>query len=188
MPSLSDEQLLALIQNRSTSAFESLYRRYKDRIHAFAYRLVKDRTIAEDIVQDTFLKTYQSALDILSPTSFRAWIFSVARNEAYKHMQKEHVKREFDEDSGEFLNLQTPLENVMEKEKKEILQLLLDSLLPKYREVLILCEYEGMSYAEIAVVTGDTESSVKSRVFKARRALIKHYTQQYCIRGESNEL
>ena len=68
---------------------------------------------------------------------------------------------------------ETPLEIVIGEERTKLVQRVLGKLKPEYREVLLLREYEQLSYAEIAEVTGDTESSVKSRLFKARRALAR---------------
>jgi RNA polymerase sigma-70 factor (ECF subfamily) len=75
----------------------------------------------------------------------------------------------------------TPHEQFVAKETTEIVRLLLHELKQEYREVLVLREYEQMTYAEIADVTETTESSVKSRIFKARKALaarLKPFFQQ----------
>jgi RNA polymerase sigma-70 factor (ECF subfamily) len=66
---------------------------------------------------------------------------------------------------------ETPLTFAQENETKAIVRTCIDALKVEYREVLLLREYEGQSYEEIAAITGNTESSVKSRLFKARKAL-----------------
>ena len=68
---------------------------------------------------------------------------------------------------------ETPFELLLQSEEKEIVEHVLGELKPEYREIILLREYESLSYEEIASVTSTTISAVKSRLFKARKALVK---------------
>jgi RNA polymerase sigma-70 factor (ECF subfamily) len=106
---------------------------------------------------------------LLNPESFRGWLFRIARNETLMHLRRNRETELSDPDG--IWEADTPL-SIMEKtEERIIVQTLLSTLKKEYREVLHLREYQQLSYAEIARITGATESSVKSRIFKARQAL-----------------
>lgn len=169
MVSFSDEYLIERLREGDPRALGILYERYKNPVYAYCHRLLNDQQAAEDAVHDTFLKIRYAIHTLQQVQSFRSWLFRVARNEAYTFLRR---TRNFDGlDEQDVWEAQTPLEQFVEEETTQIVQLLMNVLRPEYREVLILREYEGLSYAEIAEVTGATESSVRSRLFKARKAL-----------------
>jgi RNA polymerase sigma-70 factor (ECF subfamily) len=98
-------------------------------------------------------------------------MFTIARNEVYAHLRRARSNGlEGNEDVWES---DSPHEEFVAQEQVELVQRLLTQLKPEYREVLLLVEYEQMSYADIAAITGATLSSVESRIFKARKALGK---------------
>lgn len=86
-------------------------------------------------------------------------------------LRKKRVNGVLDSDS--VWDEKTPYQQVLTTERAEIVNRMLDSLEREYREALVLLAYEGMPYAEIAHVTETTESSVKSRIFRARKAMIE---------------
>jgi len=170
---LSDEQLLEQLQLGSPSAFAQLYQRYKHRVYAYCYRLLRDEQRAEDVVQETFLKIHENLYLLQKPEMFRPWLFSIARNEAYTHLRRRRYTEDLESQGDLVWEEDNPLEAVIESDRKNIIQHYLGLLKPHYRELLILREYEQLSYTEIAQITGLTESAVKSGLFKARKALGK---------------
>ena len=173
MQSLSDEQLLEQLRLGSPSAFGQLYQRYKHRVYAYCYRLVRDAQSAEDAMQETFLKIHHNLHLLQKPEMFRPWLFSIARNEAYTHLRRTRHVEDIENQEEIVWEENNPLEAVIERDTKDIIQHYLGLLKPHYRELLILCEYEQLSYMEIARITGLTKSAVKSGLFKARKALGK---------------
>ncbi|HEY6951070.1 MAG TPA: RNA polymerase sigma factor [Bacteroidota bacterium] len=169
MNSLTDEQLVTNLRHGMTDAFEELYNRYKRLIYTFCLRLSGNRFLAEDATHDSFLKMYQNIQTLDDTLAFRSWLYAIARNQVYKNLKKERSNGELDEDTA--WSHDTPLTLTESKDTSTIVVHCIDGLKPEYKEVLILREYEQRTYAEIAAITGDTESSVKSRLFKARRAL-----------------
>jgi RNA polymerase sigma-70 factor (ECF subfamily) len=167
----SDIQLIQRILLDDSSAFAELFVRYKRRVYEYCYRLLRDRPAAEDATQNTFIKVRQELRGLKNPASFKAWMFTIARNELYAHLRRARSNGlEGNEDVWEATS---PHEEFVVQEQAELVQRLLAQLKPEYREVLLLVEYEQMSYADIAAVTGSTLSSVESRIFKARKALGK---------------
>ena len=169
MESQSDEQLVEQLRRGNADAFGELYHRYKAHIFTFCVKLTGDRSLAEDAAHDTFLKMYHNAKTLTDPSSFRSWLFTIARNEIFKMLRKHHRNGTVDAETV-WID-ETPLTFAQENETKAIMKICIDSLKVEYREVLLLREYEGQSYEQIASITGATESSVKSRLFKARKAL-----------------
>lgn len=165
----TDDQLIAELCEGNPDAFGELYRRYRMPLFAFCARMLGDRNRAGDLLHDVFLTLYRSAATIREPGAIRTWLFRVARNEV---LMSARQKKEVDcADPDRVWNDETP-ETILEREEQHrLLERALRSLKREYREVLLLREEEGLSYVEIAAVTGDSESSVKSRLFKARRAL-----------------
>lgn len=171
MDSISERELVEGIQHGSQDALAAAYEQYSDGVFAYCLRILADRQLAEDVLQETFLKVGQHARSIQRNESFRSWIFRIARNEALMQLRKRHLDDELDD--GSVWSEETPHEQFVALERSQIVNRLLDSLKREYREVLVLLVYENMSYAEIAAITGATESSVKSRIFRARKAMME---------------
>jgi len=170
----SDEDLLTRIRSGSDQAFTELYNKYRRRLLAYCYRLLQDPITAEDVVQIAFQRAFESLSSLDKPELFFYWLFSIARNEVYGRIRK--TRRNGTPISIEEEDIwadETPHDQAVRKETSEIVQLLLSQLKVEYREVLVLRQYDKLSYAEIAAITGDTVSSVESRLFKARKALAK---------------
>jgi len=157
------------LRNGSADAFEELYHRYKRHIFTFCLKLTGDRSLAEDATHDTFLKMYHNISALIDPRILRSWLYSIARNGVYRQLQRNQRNGSLDEES--VWTEETPLMLAERREIKDIMTTCLDALKAEYKEVLFLREYEQHSYEEIAVITGDSVSSVKSRLFKARKAL-----------------
>jgi RNA polymerase sigma-70 factor (ECF subfamily) len=165
----SDEQLVNDLRLGLEDAFASLYERYKRSIYSFCLKLSADRFLAEDATHDTFIKMQQNIHTLNNVSIFRSWLYTIARNQVYKLLHKQKSNgRLIDELVWSDDNPDIALEL---SEEREIIAQCINALKPEYREVLTLREFEQLSYTEIAVITGDSESSVKSRLFKARRAL-----------------
>jgi RNA polymerase sigma-70 factor (ECF subfamily) len=106
----------------------------------------------------------------------RPWLFAVVRNTIFLRFRKENREGELDDDL--LADPDTPESLFEAAERQALSAAILGRLRPEYREVLVLREYEHLSYAEIAGITGDSESSVKSRLFKARKALATGLSQR----------
>ena len=148
-----------------------VYQSYAAGVFAYCLKILADRQLAEDVVQETFLKVQQHAKSIQRNESFRSWIFRIARNEALMQLRKRRLDGQLEDES--VWSEDTPHQQLIALERSEIVNSLLDNLKHEYREVLVLLVYESMSYAEIAAITGATESSVKSRIFRARKAMLE---------------
>jgi RNA polymerase sigma-70 factor, ECF subfamily len=176
----ADEELLERIGRGDSRAFAELYERYALRLYSYCLRLLRDSQSAEDVVQETLTKVYTGVHSVHDARSFRGWIFTIARNEAYGILRKNRTAPLGDDDL--VWDRDTPLESLLQAEENEIVQHLLEELKPEYREVLLLREYENLSYEEIAAISSSTIGAVKSRLYKARQALVKKLEPIYKVR------
>ena len=165
------EQPVERLSTDDARSFVRLYHQYKHRVYAYCYRLLRHPQNAEDAAQETFLKIHRSLGQVENAASLQAWIFAIARNEAYTILRRQRPTAELEEETENVWDDENPLEKVVQKERAGIVQYCLGLLKPSYRELLILREYEELSYTEISRITGATESAVKSGLFKARRAM-----------------
>ena len=163
----SDDQLIRLIRAGDKAAFGILYERYRVPLYRFCVRMIGDNDQAADAVHETFLKLYHSAEDMNEPALVRVWLYRVARNEVLMALRREHRGV----DSNTVWDSETPQTILEQVELSAALEASLQDLKPEYKDILLLREMDGLSYSEIADVTGKSESSVKSRLFKARKAL-----------------
>lgn len=166
---IRDEDLLERLRAGDGQALEEIYGRYKTRLFGYCVRLLHDRSDAEDAVHDTFLMLSRGAGSLPAAGAFRTWLFRVARNEALMtiRLKRGHTNVAPDE----LWDDTTPQQILEGRDRTEVLRQVLDQLKIEYRDALVLREYEGLSYAEIALVTDSTLDSVKSRIFKARKAM-----------------
>jgi RNA polymerase sigma-70 factor (ECF subfamily) len=168
----SDEVLTGELKNGDLHAGSVLYTRHKQAVYSFCLRMLKDPASAQDAAQETFLKMISKIHSVQQGTTLKSWLFSVARNEVLMVLRrKKIVPMETLDDETEIFDPSTPLTLSMDSELGENILLAIGRLKPAYREAYLLRETEGMSYEEIATVTGTTVSAVKTKLFKSRTAL-----------------
>ena len=170
-----DRALIEAFQTGDEFAFVSLYNRYKDPVYAFCVKMLLNKELAQDVMQDTFLRVYENRDRLLKTDSFKAWLFTIARNQCLNQLRRNNWQLPLDPEMALPPHLQgaknTPALDLEKSEKIALVNRFLGELKADYREVIILREYQNMTYEEIAAVTRSTLSAVKSRLFKARRKL-----------------
>lgn len=169
---MDDRALIEAFQAGDDFAFVALYNRYKEAVYGFCVKMIMDRAVAEDVMQETFLRAFENRDRLLNASSFKAWLFTIARNQSLNQLRRSNRQVGI-EDAGGVPDVlrETPIAELEKNERVALVTRFLGELKPDYREVLVLREYQNLSYEEIAVVTRSTVSAVKSRLFKARRRL-----------------
>jgi RNA polymerase sigma-70 factor, ECF subfamily len=163
----TDEKLMAAFVRGSTDAFSTLFLRYKSPVFGFFCRRLEDRALAEELTQDTFVALLRAA-DRYQPTAlFRTWLYATALNILRAHRRKALFRGIF---SGRATEHDEPAAPAF-RESEFILREAVGKLEPTDREVLLLREFEELSYAEIAAVLHIPINTVRSRLFRARMAL-----------------
>ena len=147
-----------------------------ERLYNFAHWLTQDRQEAEDLVQETYAKALKGFGSFRPGTNFRAWIYQILRNtfltsrSGLKSTATVPLELESDQDSLPAVK-ETPESILLQRSDRQLVQEALGQLPVPYREVLLLCEFEEMSYQEIARTLAIPMGTVMSRLSRARRAL-----------------
>ena len=147
-----------------------------ERLYNFAHWLTQDREEAEDLVQETYAKALKGFPSFQSGTNFRAWIYQILRNTFLTSRTGLKVSATVPldlEGDQEILPTarHTPESILLERSTRQLVQQALGKLPVPYREVLLLCEFEEMSYQEISALLSVPMGTVMSRLSRARRAL-----------------
>lgn len=170
---LSDEHLVAAYAKGDNGAFDALLQRYQSRVYNYIYQLVKDRQLAEDIFQETFVKAITNIRQgrYAETGKFSAWINRIARNLAIDYFRQEKVEAQVSADDENFdvLNRKELAEGTIEdlmvdsQIRTDIRRLI--SCLPKaQRQVLVMRYYKNLSFKEIAEQTGVSINTALGRM------------------------
>ena len=170
----TDEVLLKKAGEGDQAAFLELYDRHRQPIFRFAYRLLGEVDIAEDVTHDCFLSLIRKPENFRPErASLRTYLFAAARNLALKHFRNTGRETGLDEmtEEPELSPRHQPLRKLLDEELAAQVRRAVFSLAPLQREALVLFEYEGLSLSEIAEITGADVGAVKGRLFRARERL-----------------
>ncbi len=172
----SDAELIAAILGGSESAFADLVGRYQDRIFRLLSRYTRDALECEDLAQDVFLKVFRKLHTFQHDSQFYTWLYRIAVNTATDHLARASRRRLHLVEDDSALDDGTPRSEqedvsspLMRRELAELTQKILDRMPEKYRAILVLREFEDLSYTDIASVLGIQLGTVESRLFRARQ-------------------
>lgn len=158
--------------------FSEVYHHNKKPLYNYVRKMIDERSVIEDILQNIFLKLYENLEKIKNLDSINYWLFKTARNEVYEHWRKQKKNLKPEENNHEEVYLGHDVN--YEIEKRDLINVI-NAELNKYdkshKEIFILREYSGLSYREIAKVLDISEDLVKSRLFKLRQKLIKKFSK-----------
>jgi RNA polymerase sigma factor (sigma-70 family) len=180
-----DHRLVAAVRRGDNRAFEALYARYHRRIHAYVMGMVKDHGRAEDVTQEVFVSALRRMRETERPIAFKPWIYEIAKNACIDQFRRsrraEEVSLEADEglapsDYGKLVGSDpTPDAAVAAKQDLDHLCGAMGGLSDTHHEILVMREFEGMSYREIGDRLGMSRPAVESTLFRARRRLTEEY-------------
>jgi RNA polymerase sigma-70 factor (ECF subfamily) len=165
-------------KEKAEAAFTELYARYGGRVFAYCLRFLGQRDEAQDVYQETFIRFYESGQKEREMTNVPGYLLKIARNLCLNNIRNKKQTVEFEDYQSLVLPSTT--------EKTEFLQLIttaMEMLPDEYREVFVLREYEGLSYAEIAEIVDASLSNVKVRIFRAKqkiRDILAPYIGEFC--------
>src|SRR5580700_8713309 len=169
-------------------SFEDLAMPLLNSLHNFARWIARNPNDAEDLVQETYLKALRGFASFQPGTNFRAWMFQILRNTFWSSCSK--LERRMTvamdlEEEGPALTVEneTPETVLMRRSDSSLLENAIDNLPVHYRETLILCEVEEMSYREIAEILSIPTGTVMSRLSRARKAVRESIRGQLSTSG-----
>ena len=159
----------------TTSAFEELAMPLFDQLYNFAHWLAHDRTEAEDLVQETYAKALKGFSSFQPGTNFRAWMYRILRNTFLTSRTGLRASASMPLDAEDEMEIsagpETPESILIDHSQQHLLQTAIEALPVHFREALLLCDVEEMSYQEIAETLSIPLGTVMSRLSRARKAL-----------------
>lgn len=193
-----DVQLMLQVAGGNNEAFETLVERYQDRLIGFFFHLVRDRTAAEDMAQEVFLRVYRARERYVATARFSTWLFRIAHNLGTNQRRGLARRKEValvpsngvgDENRVDNPNLADksalmPTRQLDSKETQDIVRNALDELNERQKMAVLLHKFEGMSYEDIGEVMDLKVVAVKSLLSRARGKLRDVLQKHLADQGE----
>jgi len=191
-PEASDTDLIEAVLDGSEAAFGTLVDRYKDRVFRLLQRYCRDSVECEDLAQDVFLKVFRKLHTFNHQSQFFTWLYRITVNAATDHLSRASSRRlRLVEDTAVFErgdeDRESPTAPLEAEELQRVTRAIVDSLPEKFRTILVLREFEGLAYTDIAEVLDIQLGTVESRLFRARKrfkdALVRQHPELLPIAG-----
>ncbi len=185
LANLPDADVVALAQRGRDAAYRELIRRYERPVFSLVFRMVRDRELAEDLSQDTFIKVLQHIDRYRPEFKFSSWLFKIANNVAIDHLRRRQLDTvsmdgsphavtaeaveatSFDVSGGG----ESALDRLQAKELGSAIEAAISRLRPEYRACILLRHVEDRSYEEIAATLDLPLGTVKTYIHRARHEL-----------------
>jgi len=153
-------------------ALNGIMERWKSRLTAYLYRFTGNESVALDLAEEAFVRLYQSRSKFRANAACSTWLFGIAANLARNHLrwQRRHPTVALEE-AASIASVGDPSRSAESREREQAVRAAISSLPPDLREVIILSEYEGLSHAAIAAVSGCSVKAVERRLNRARESL-----------------
>ncbi len=189
-PQRDDFKLIEAFRKGDEKAFEEIVRRYQRQVANIIYLTLGNREEVDDLSQEVFVRVFRSLTRFEFDSSLYSWIYRIAVNLCIDEIRKKRIRKLIPLDFLTEKKLEsekrsketaTGADELLQKEKKEIIRAALGQLSPIHRTVILLREYQDLSYGEIAKTLRISPQAVKSRIFRAReelRELLKDYFQE----------
>lgn len=174
-----DKLLVAQLKNGNERAFEKLYEKYSGGIYGFSLKLLKSTDFAEEVVQDVFLKVWNTRNDLDVNLNFKSFIYTIAKNQSLNILKR----------AANDLNLRDQLlytqetfststkDNLLNKEYENVKRNAINSLSSGRRRIFLMLREEGLSYEEIAKNLGISVNTVKTQMKTALKIIRKHLSK-----------
>ncbi len=186
-----DDNLVRALRRRDEEAFTQMVDRYQDQVFNIVYRIVGDRAEAEEVAQEVFIAVFKHVDGFRGDSKFSTWLFRIASNRAknrVKYLARRNRKYHQDIDETPESNIETnpvggaterPDREAMGRQLEEVVQEGLVELNEKHRVVLVLRDFEDLSYDELSETLEIPEGTVKSRLYRARSQLKEYIDAHY---------
>lgn len=186
-----DAGLVARAQAGDYGAFEELVKRYRNDVFGLSYHFVRNPEDAWDLSQEVFVKAYKALKRFRQEASFKTWLLRITANQSKDYLKKRRLATvPYDDRLGPHKEAGPAARPDRHAEMQELgrsIEQALDTLPHKHRTVIVLREYEGLSYEEMASVIGCSIGTVMSRLHHARRKLRNQLIRMGVVEEEAHE-
>ena len=178
---VTDKQLVARVQKGDKGAFDLLVIKYQYKVHAIIFRYVKDIDEVNDVMQEAFIKAYRALEGFRGESAFYTWLYRIAVNTAKNYLIARNRRppafdinvddSDYSEENKQLHNVDSPENILYRDELQSVINVAIENLPEDLRTALMLREFEGLSYEEIADIMDCPVGTVRSRIFRARESL-----------------
>lgn len=190
---MTDAKLVEKVLGGDSGAFEILVVRYQQKLFSAIMNISKDYSLAEEFVQDAFVKSYEKLDTLKNRDLYYPWLKRIAINNVFMHYEKNKrivdVDHDQDEEKDSFFDRYSdnsdPEQDLLSDEMRKYVRLFVDALPDKLRTVIVLREVEDYSYEEIAEIMKIPVGTVRSRLFNARQFIKQRLINQGLVDGMS---
>jgi RNA polymerase sigma-70 factor (family 1) len=175
---LGDESgTLLKMKNGDVSAFDEIYLHYGPRIYRNILRLVKDEALAEEVLQDVFLRIWQKRHSLEVETSFKSYLFRIAHNLVIDLFRRAAFDRDLLTHLSRFsAESYSNTEEITDlKDAEMLLTEAIDALPPQRKKIFLLCKMEGKTYSEVSDLLGISQSTISDHIVKATKSVKSHF-------------
>jgi RNA polymerase sigma-70 factor (family 1) len=177
---LNEKNLLLQLKLGESHAFDLIYKHYSPKIYRNILRLAKDEKLAEELLQDVFMKIWEKRETLDVEVSFKSYLFRIAHNlvmdmfrrAAFDKNLLAHltaVSTELYSNTDEITDL---------KDTRALLQEAIDALPPQRKKIYLLCKFEGKSYDEVSELLNISSSTISDHIVKATKSVKKHLSDK----------
>ena len=173
---IPDHNLIQEAQAGDKRALNKLFGQWYPRVYSLAYRYFSDEDEAADVSQQTFVTIQRSLGQLRDPQAFKSWLFRTAINCCHTQARKQHRRKQSMESypAADYVkHPRTPYQELNRQEKSKIVLAALQKIPAEQREVILMKEYEGLKFREIAEALQLSENTVKSRLYYGLKAMRK---------------
>ncbi|MCM8785165.1 MAG: sigma-70 family RNA polymerase sigma factor [Candidatus Omnitrophica bacterium] len=190
---MNELELVEKAKSGDNKAFEELVKRTQNKIYNLGLKILGNKDDAADLLQETYIKAYESLPNFEGKSSFYTWLYRIATNFALMKLRKEKYKKisinEIKQASNGNYKLEisdwsnNPQIQYRNEELKEILNEAINSLPPKYKTIFILHDIEGLSLSEISEILSLSIPTIKTRIHRSRLYLREKLSEYFKKKG-----
>ncbi len=174
-----DQQLISKAKEGNQDGYAKLVKKYYEMVFTVAYGVLNRREDAQDAAQEVFLKVFNQINNFEEKSKFKTWLYRIAVNDAIDIARRRKPMEPEEKINTVAASLPKPDAKVLQDETNEMVRSALDSLSPEHRAILVLREWDDLSYEEIASMLNLDLGTVMSRIFYARKSLGKILTPNF---------
>lgn len=174
----NSQHLIIKAQRGDKQALNQLFSSWYQQVYGIAYRYFGEVEAAKEVCQQTFLRVQQKLGGLKDPASFKVWLYRMVINLCHTEVRRKKTRKQHYEGYGVVRSLgmaPTPDELYQQHEKKEMILVALQQIPKEQRTIIIMKEYEGLKFREIAEILEVSENTVKSRLYYGLKALRNYF-------------
>lgn len=177
----SDQELLRFIRKDDRDAFTMLYHRYSARLYQNLLPLVKSPDIAEEIIQELFIRIWEKRASIKIDGNFSAYLYVVGKNLVLDYFRKVSQEKKLQLQLANYLTDDAHNNDLNKERQDALLARAIEQLPPQRQRIFRLCKLEGKSYQEVSLQLGISVGTINDHIVKATKAIQKNLSRQSWI-------